>query len=636
MTVFDSIPATRPDTPLLDRIDTPAQLRELDEAELAGLADELRAFLLYSVGRTGGHLGAGLGAVELTLALHYVLDTPDDLLVWDIGHQCYPHKIITGRRQRLDSMRQLGGLSAFLSRDESPYDTIGAGHASTSISAAMGWALTQREQDEKRRVVAVIGDGGMTAGMAYEAMSHAGHERPDMLVVLNDNQMSISRNIGGVHNYLARIWASRLYTTMRAGSKKVMSRLPFAWELMRRTEEHVKGMVAPGTLFEELGFNYIGPIDGHDFARLLPTLRNMLRLPGPQFLHVLTVKGRGYAPAEADPIGYHAVSKLESPPTDQRPPGHASLGSKYQDVFGAWLCAAAERDARLVAITPAMREGSGMVRFAERFPTRFYDVAIAEQHSATLATGLALAGQKPVLAIYSTFLQRAYDQLIHDVALQGCDVLLAIDRAGLVGEDGPTHSGVFDLSYLRCVPGLVIMVPSNEAEAWLLLNTGFAHAGPAAVRYPRGAGPRTPLPPESDSVPLGEARRVRLGARVALLNFGALLEPVLHVAEALNASVADMRFVKPLDTALIDDWAASHELLVSVEDNALAGGAGSACAEYLASVGHRSPPGAQLLSLGVPDRFVPANSRNGQLAACGLDAKGIRAAIERRLSADAR
>ena len=632
MIVFDSLPESLPDTPLLDRIDSPAQLRELEVASLAPLADELRAFLLYTVGKTGGHLGAGLGVIELTLALHYLLDTPDDLLVWDIGHQCYPHKILTGRRARMPGIRQAGGLAAFLSRDESPYDVIGAGHAGTSISSAVGLALAQREREDAKRVVAVVGDGALTAGMAYEALAHAGHERPDMLVVLNDNQMSISRNIGGVHNYLARIWASRLYTTMRAGSKKVLSRLPFAWEFMRRSEEHVKGMVAPGTLFEELGFNYIGPIDGHDFGRLLPTVRNMLRLPGPQFLHVLTVKGRGYAPAESDPVGYHAIGKLEPATTD--PPAPATTDSpapavarKYQDVFGDWLCAVAERDPRMVAITPAMREGSGMAGFAERFPERFFDVAIAEQHAATLAAGLALAGKKPVLAIYSTFLQRAYDQLIHDVALQGCDVLFALDRAGLVGEDGPTHSGVFDLSFLRCVPGMAIMTPSDEAEAWRLLSAAYAHPGPAAVRYPRGAGIGAVVPEGIDAVPLGEARRCRNGQGVAILNFGPLLGPALEAAEALDASVADMRFVKPLDTALIDAWAASHELLVTVEDNATAGGAGAACAEHLAATDRR----VGLLILGVPDRFVATDSRNGQLSACGLDAAGIRAAIARRL-----
>ena len=628
MIVYDSLPESLPDTPLLDSLDSPAALRELDADLLAGLADEMRAFLLYTVGQTGGHLGAGLGAVELTLALHYLLDTPDDLLVWDIGHQCYPHKIITGRRDRMHRMRQAGGLSAFLDRDESRCDVIGAGHAGTSISSAVGLALAQRDlgDGDRRRVVAVIGDGGLTAGMAYEALAHAGHERPDMLVVLNDNQMSISRNIGGVHNYLARIWASRLYTTMRAGSKKVFSRLPFAWEFMRRTEEHVKGMVAPGTLFEELGFNYIGPIDGHDFGRLLPTLRNVLRLPGPQFLHVLTVKGRGYAPAESDPIGYHAISKLE--PASAAP----APARKYQDVFGEWLCDRAERDARLVAITPAMREGSGMTRFAERFPERFFDVAIAEQHSATFAAGLALAGKKPVLAIYSTFLQRAYDQLIHDIALQRCDVLLAMDRAGFVGEDGPTHSGVFDLSFLRCVPGLVIMAPSDEAEAWRLLSAGYEHCGPAAVRYPRGAGPGAELPGDAETPAIGVARRCRAGRRVAILSFGALLGAARRAAEALDASLADMRFVKPLDTGLIDEWADSHELLVSVEDHVVAGGAGSACAEHLARAGRR----VGLLALGAPDRFVPADSRAGQLAACGLDAAGIQAAIERRVGASER
>jgi len=621
--MFEEIPDKCPETSLLDRIESPADLRQLEKKQLPQLAEELRTFLLYTIGQTGGHFGANLGTVELTIALHYLYDTPTDRLVWDVGHQAYPHKVLTGRRKQMSSLRQRDGLAGFLKRGESPYDVFGAGHSSTSISAALGMALAARLQGQKRRVVAIIGDGGMTAGMAYEAMAHAGATGASMLVVLNDNQMSISRNIGGLHNYFARIWASRLYIALREGGQKVLSRTPAAWKLARRTEEHVKGMVAPGTLFEELGLNYIGPIDGHNLKLLVSTLRNMRDRPGPQLLHILTVKGKGYAPAEKDPIKHHAIAKIEKPKA--APPQNPT--PKYQQIFGDWLCDTAAREPRLAAITPAMCEGSGMTEYAKKYPQRFFDVAIAEQHSVTLAAGLASEGMKPVVAIYSTFLQRAYDQLIHDVALQNLDVLFAVDRAGLVGEDGPTHAGSFDLSYLRTVPNLVIMTPSDGEEMRRLLDTGFLHAGPAVVRYPRGGVPAPVAQTPSAPIPLGEALLLREGRQVAILAFGPLLGIACKVGEAMDASVANMRFVKPLDQQLILRLADSHELLVTVEDNALAGGAGTAVSQLLVQNGvHTS-----LLHLGIPDYFVEHASRNEQLAECGLDEAGITRSIKERL-----
>ena len=621
--MFEEIPDKCPETSLLDRIESPADLRQLEKKQLPQLAEELRAFLLYTIGQTGGHFGANLGTVELTIALHYLYDTPTDRLVWDVGHQAYPHKVLTGRRKQMSSLRQRDGLAGFLKRGESPYDVFGAGHSSTSISAALGMALAARLQGQKRRVVAIIGDGGMTAGMAYEAMAHAGAMGASMLVVLNDNQMSISRNIGGLHNYFARIWASRLYIALREGGQKVLSRMPTAWKLARRTEEHVKGMVAPGTLFEELGLNYIGPIDGHNLKLLVSTLRNMRDRPGPQLLHILTVKGKGYAPAEKDPIKHHAIAKIEKPKKTAPP----NPTPKYQQIFGDWLCDTAAKEPRLAAITPAMCEGSGMTEYAKKYPQRFFDVAIAEQHSVTLAAGLASEGMKPVVAIYSTFLQRAYDQLIHDVALQNLDVLFAVDRAGLVGEDGPTHSGSFDLSYLRTVPNLVIMTPADGEEMRHLLDTGFLHAGPAVVRYPRGMVPTPVAQTPSAPIPLGKALLLREGRRVAILAFGPLLGTACKVGEAMDASVANMRFVKPLDQQLILRLADSHELLVTVEDNALAGGAGTAVSQLLVQNGvHTS-----LLHLGIPDSFVEHASRNEQLAECSLDEAGITRSIKERL-----
>lgn len=617
------IPRERPATPLLDRASSPAELRRLGEADLETLADELRQYLLYTVGQTGGHFGAGLGVVELTIALHYVFDTPDDRLVWDVGHQAYPHKILTERRELMGTLRQKNGLAAFPRRAESEYDTFGVGHSSTSISAALGMAIAARLQGKERKSVAVIGDGALTAGMAFEALNHASEVDADMLVILNDNDMSISHNVGGLSNYLAKILSSRTYSSMREGSKKVLSRLPGAWEIARRTEEYAKGMLVPGTLFEELGWNYIGPIDGHDLPTLVATLRNMRDMKGPQFLHVVTKKGKGFAPAELDPIGYHAITKLEAPGSAPKKTG----GPKYSSVFGQWLCDMAAQDARLLGITPAMKEGSDLVAFSERYPERYFDVAIAEQHAVTLAAGMACEGMKPVVAIYSTFLQRAYDQLIHDVAVQHLDVLFAIDRAGLVGEDGPTHAGSFDISYLRCIPGMLVMTPSDEDELRKLLTTGYLFDGPAAVRYPRGSGPNHPIDPDLQPVEIGKGVVRRRGGRVALLVFGVQLAEAMKVAESLDATVVDMRFVKPLDEALVRELAGSHELLVTIEENAVMGGAGSAVGEFLASEGLEVP----LLQLGLPDYYVEHAKPSEMLAECGLDAAGFEKAVRQRL-----
>nr|WP_288467100.1 1-deoxy-D-xylulose-5-phosphate synthase [uncultured Pseudomonas sp.] len=624
-TTFHEIPRERPLTPLLDRANTPDELRRLGEAELETLADELRQYLLYTVGQTGGHFGAGLGVIELTVALHYVFDTPDDRLVWDVGHQAYPHKILTGRRERMGSLRQKDGIAAFPRRSESEYDTFGVGHSSTSISAALGMAIAAQRQGSKRKSVAVIGDGALTAGMAFEALNHAADVKANMLVVLNDNDMSISKNVGGLSNYLAKILSSRTYANVREGSKKVLSKLPGAWEIARKTEEHAKGMLVSGTMFEELGWNYIGPIDGHDLPTLLATLRNMRDLEGLQFLHVVTKKGKGFAPAEVDPIVYHAITKLE--PINAPAKAKKPSGPKYSSVFGQWLCEMAAHDERLMAITPAMKEGSDLVAFSERHPDRYFDVAIAEQHAVTLAAGMACEGAKPVVAIYSTFLQRAYDQLIHDVAVQNLDVLFAIDRAGLVGEDGPTHAGSFDLSYLRCIPGMLIMTPSDENELHHMLTTGYQFAGPAAVRYPRGSGPNAPIDRELTPLPIGKGVVRRQGKGVALLVFGVQLAEALRVGETLDATVVDMRFVKPLDEALVSELAASHDLLVTIEENSVMGGAGSAVSEFLAGQGTLKP----MLHLGLPDYYVEHARPDQMLAECGLDAAGIEKAIRTRL-----
>jgi len=614
--------------PLLDNIDSPSDLRRLGKPELPQLAAELREFLIHSVARTGGHLAANLGTVELTIALHYAFDTPNDRLVWDVGHQSYPHKILTGRRERMETLRQHGGLAGFPNRAESPYDTFGVGHSSTSISAALGMAIAAQQEGSERRTVAVIGDGALSAGMAFEALNHAGERAANLLVVLNDNEMSISRNVGGMSRYLGKILSGRLYSTVREGGKKVLSGMPAVMELARRAEEHMKGMVVPGTLFEELGFNYIGPVDGHDLPDLVRTLRNIRDLRGPQFLHVVTRKGKGYGPAEQDPSAYHGVSRFD--PATGAAPASAGGTPTYTQVFGQWICDRAAEDSDLMAITPAMREGSGLVEFSDRFPDRFLDVGIAEQHAVTLAAGLACDGMKPVVAIYSTFLQRAYDQLIHDVALQNLPVLFAIDRAGLVGPDGPTHAGSFDLSYLRAIPNMVIMAPADEDECRCLLETGYHYDGPAAVRYPRGRGPGVTVRTELEALPLGKAELRRQGQGVAMLAFGSMVAPAMEAAETMDASVANMRFIKPLDAELVLELARSHELLVTVEENAVAGGAGSAVAELLAERGVTIP----LLHLGLPDRFVEHGDRGELLSQCGLDAHGIAQAVSQRRAAD--
>lgn len=624
-----SIPRQAPQTPLLDALQEGLSgIRQLSEQQLLQLTHELRSFLLFSVGRSGGHFGAGLGVVELTVALHHVFNTPNDRIVWDVGHQTYPHKILTGRKHAMSGMRQSGGLAGFPKRSESEFDTFGVGHSSTSISAAMGMALAARTQGINRKTVAVIGDGAITGGMALEALAHAGHERPNMLVVLNDNQMSIGHNQGGLASYFARIWASKTYIAMREGSKKVLEKIRPAWELAKRTEEHMKGMVAPGTLFEELGFHYIGPLDGHNLPQLITTLENMKDLEGPQFLHIRTVKGKGFEPAEQDPVGYHAINKLEAtPPAASVPAPSAPAKPKFQAVFGRWLCDMAAQDPRIVGITPAMCEGSGMVEFAERFPERYYDVAIAEQHAVTLAAGLACDGLKPVVAIYSTFLQRGYDQLIHDVALQNLDVTFAIDRAGLVGADGPTHHGAFDLSFMRCIPQLIIAAPSDENECRQLLYTAWQHRGPAAVRYPRGTGSGALIEQHMTELPIGRAVQVRAGQKVAILNFGTRLSAAREAAEELNATLVDMRWVKPLDEDIIKELAGTHDLLVTVEDNAVAGGAGSAVAEYLSAAAIVTPA----LLIGLPDRYIEHGEPDDQYRETGLDSAGISAQIVTRL-----
>ena len=622
--MLSEIPVSPPDTPLLDSVDQGQSLGDMDVQQLEQLTEELRAFLLYSVGQSGGHFGAGMGVAELTVALHHVYNPPEDRIVWDVGHQTYPHKILTGRMQQMPTMRQAGGLSGFPKRGESEYDTFGVGHSSTSISAAMGMALAARQQGLDRKVIAVIGDGAITGGMAFEALAHAGHERPDMLVILNDNQMSIGHNTGGLATYFAKIWATKTYLGMRERSKRFLEKFSFLWEWAKRTEEHMKGMVAPSTMFEELGFHYIGPLDGHDLPQLVKTLENMKDLEGPQFLHIRTVKGKGFAPAEEDPVGYHALNKIEAKPKGPQPAEpSAPKKPKYQDVFGQWLCDMAEQDGRLVGITPAMCEGSGMVDFAKRFPQRYYDVAIAEQHAVTLAAGMACDGLKPVVAIYSTFLQRGYDQLIHDVALQNLDVTFGIDRAGLVGQDGPTHHGAFDLSYMRCIPNLVIGAPSDENECRQMLYTAFQHEGPAAVRYPRGTGPGAAVHEEMNRLNIGEAVEIRSGTDIAILNFGALLQEATMAAENLNATVVDMRWVKPLDTQMLSNLSRSHGLLVTLEDNAVAGGAGSAVAEWLATQNIE----VDLLNLGIPDQFIEHASQQEQRASANLDSAGIQQAI---------
>lgn len=612
--------------PLLETIQSPADLRKLSRQQLAPLATELRDFLVESVSKTGGHFASNLGSIELTIALHYVFNTPDDRLVWDVGHQTYPHKILTGRRERMGSMRQKGGLAGFPKRDESPYDTFGVGHSSTSIGAALGMAVAAKTQGIERKCVAIIGDGSMTAGQAFEALNNAGAMDTDLLVVLNDNEMSISPNVGALNNYLAKLMSGRFYAAMREGSSKVLGIAPPLKEIASKVEEHVKGFFTPGTLFEEFGFNYIGPIDGHDVDVLVDTLSNIRSLKGPQFLHIVTKKGHGYKLAESDPVKYHGVTKFD--PSNGLASGKGGGKPQYTQVFGDWICDMAKRDPRLVGITPAMREGSGLVRFEQEHADRYYDVAIAEQHAVTFAAGLACDGVKPVVAIYSTFLQRAYDQLIHDVALQNLPVLFAIDRAGLVGADGPTHAGAFDLSFLRCIPNLTVMAPSDENECRQMLYTGFQMNSPAAVRYPRGTGPGAEIQAEMTALPLGKGRLRRQGEKVAFLAFGSMVTPALAAAEALNATVADMRFVKPLDAELVCRLAESHDLIITVEENVVMGGAGSACLEAMQAMGILKP----VLQLGLPDDYVEHGDPAGMLTDCGLDATGIERSVRQRLA----
>jgi len=614
--------------PLLQRIDFPADLRAMEESLLDELVGELREYLIEIISEVGGHLAAGLGTVELAVALHYIFDTPNDRLVWDIGHQAYPHKILTGRKTSLPTIRQEGGLSGFLQRSESEYDTFGAGHAGTSISAALGMAAAAQLDATDRQVVAIIGDGALTAGEPMEALNNAGALDTNLLVILNDNEMSISRNVGALSNYLARILSGRTYTTVRKGSKIVLGTMPPVQALARRWEEHLKGMVMPSTLFEELGFYYVGPIDGHDIRTLSATLQNLKSMKGARFLHIVTQKGKGYEPAEGQPTVFHGVSPFN------RSTGKLEkklVNRTFTNVFGDWLCDTAKTDSKLVAITPAMREGSGLVRFSKEFPDRYFDVGIAEQHALTFAAGLACESFKPVVAIYSTFLQRAYDQLIHDISIQNLDVTIAIDRAGIVGADGQTHQGAFDLSYLRCIPNIVIMAPADEPESRDMLHTAYCFPGPAAVRYPRGAGPGHPERQKMTILPIGVAELVREGRQIAILAFGTMLHPSLKAGNDLEATVVNMRFVKPLDRELIIELSKSHKLLVTVEENVVMGGAGSGVNELLQSENITMAT----LNLGLPDRHIEHGSSTETLAACGLDASGIRHAIRKRIQLEA-
>ena len=605
MKTYSEIPKSLPDTPLLDKVNYPSDLKQLTKKELRQLADELREYLIYSVAKSGGHFGAGLGVIELTVALHYIFNTPEDNLIWDVGHQSYPHKIITGRKKEISTIRSKDGLHPFTNIEESIYDSFGTGHSSTSISAALGMAIAKPEKNH----VAIIGDGAMTAGMAYEALAHAGSLDSDILVILNDNSMSISKNIGGFSNYLARIWASKFYTSIREGGKTALRFIPSAKNFAKRAETHFKGMLAPGTLFEELGFNYIGPMDGHNLNEMLRTLKNLKSLKGPKLLHLITQKGKGFSPAEKNPIGFHALNKIETSTK-------TTNGKKYSAVFGDWLSKKVEDgDDDLVAITPAMSEGSGMNNFAEKNPEKFYDVAIAEQHSMTFAAGLAKEGKKPILAIYSTFLQRAYDQLIHDVALQKLDVTLAIDRAGFVGGDGATHAGIFDVSYLRCIPNMIIMCPSDENECWKMLSTGYNYQGPAAVRYPRGEGPGTEILKNFDLLEVGKARVINeTSSDLVILSFGNMLDLSLEIADQINCSLIDMRFIKPLDEELIEKCAKKYKHIITIEENVISGGAGSAVNEYLSKIGYSE----KLKIFGIPDEFPVVGSQEDQREAAGL------------------
>ena len=625
--MFDKIPSKRPETPLLDQIDSPEDLKKLEIEQLSELADQLRLYLLYAVGQTGGHFGAGLGVVELTIALHYVFNTPADRLVWDVGHQAYPHKILTGRREEILTIRQAGGLAAFPSREESEFDHFGVGHSSTSISAILGMMTAATLKEEKKHHVAVIGDGAMTAGIAFEALNHAGHLDDNVLVILNDNNMSISNNVGGLSSYFARMWASKPYNFIRTGSKRVFSKIPPALKAIHRAEEYMKGMVSPGTLFEEIGFNYIGLIDGHDVTGLVEILQNIKPLRGPQLLHIVTQKGKGYIESENDPFGMHAMSKIEANNETKKGAKPRTSELSYSEVFGDWLCDLAAKDDLAVGITPAMGDGSGMQKFAEKYPDRFHDVAIAEQHAVTFAAGLACEGAKPIVAIYSTFLQRAYDQVIHDIALQNLDVLFAIDRAGLVGEDGPTHAGSFDISFLRCIPNLLLMTPSNENETYSLLSTGYNYNGPAAVRYPRGKGLGIEIKREIKSIEIGKALVRRAGHSAAILAFGSMVKPALEASETLDATVVDMRFVKPIDEQLIRELAVSHQLIVTIEENVTMGGAGSAVNEFLTKANIK----VATLNLGLPDKFLDHGKASDMLASVSLDCKGVIQSVQNKL-----
>jgi 1-deoxy-D-xylulose-5-phosphate synthase len=616
--------STPADFALLRSINSPADLRAHPEGELGAVCAQLRDYLIRTVATRGGHFAAGLGTVELTVALHYVFNTPHDRLVWDVGHQAYPHKVLTGRRDRLDTIKQGGGLAPFPARSESEYDTFGVGHSSTSISAALGMAVAAEQKKEDRKVVAVIGDGAITAGMAWEALLNAGSRKTNLLIILNDNDMSISENVGALSNYFAKVLSGRMYSTLRSGGKKMLKQMPTMWELARRSEEMMKGMVLPGTIFEELGFNYIGPMNGHDIKELVTTLRNMRNLKGPQLLHVATRKGKGYEPAEKDPIKWHGPGPFD--PASGTIFKEKASGPSYSQVFGTWLCDMAARDERIVGITPAMREGSGMVEYSKKFPHRYFDVAIAEQHAVTFAAGLACEGLKPVVAIYSTFLQRAYDQLIHDVALQNLPVVFALDRAGLVGGDGATHQGSYDHSFLRCIPNLVVMAPADENECRQMLYTGTTLPGPSAVRYPRGQGPGTPIATEMTALPVGKAQVRRNGASgLLILAFGSMVRPAELIGERLDATVVNMRFVKPLDEELVMRLAGTHRALVTLEENAIAGGAGSAVLELLANSGSSLPS----LTLGIPDQFVEHGSREDCLAEAGLDQPKLESAVRR-------
>ena len=617
-----------PNWALLESIDSPEDLRQLPQSQLATLASQLRSFLLESVSSTGGHLSAGLGTIELTIALHYIFNTPEDRLIWDVGHQTYPHKILTGRREQMKSLRQKNGLAGFPKREESEYDAFGTGHSSTSISAALGMSIAARQTGSNRKTIAIIGDGALSGGMAFEALNHAGDTDADLLVILNDNDMSISSNVGGLSNHLTRVLSGSLYSTVREGSKMVLENLPIpgVMEIARRTEEHVKGMIAPGTLFEELGFNYYGPVDGHDLDALIPVLHNLSNHKGPCFLHVVTRKGKGYSHAENDPGKFHGVSSFDTSTGESS--NTSATDITFTEVFSDWLCDMAAEDERLVGITPAMQEGSGLVEFAKKFPKRYFDVGIAEQHAVTLAAGMACDGLKPVVAIYSTFLQRGYDQLIHDVALQNLPVLFAIDRAGIVGADGPTHTGAYDISFLRCIPNMMIMTPADEIEARAMLTTGFLHDGPAAVRYPRGSCTGKIPAKTLKAVDFGKAQICREGEKVALLVFGTLLESARVVAEELNATLVNMRFVKPLDEAAISQIAKDHELIVTLEENAIAGGAGSAVSEYLDT----QSINVDTLHLGFPDEYVEQGTQQEMLSDWGLDADGIKQSILKRVN----